>query len=719
MVRTGRAGDDAAETRAAVDEALEGVEIAVVCGGVSVGVHDHVRPSLAELGVKEEFWGLALKPGSPAWFGRRGATLVFGLPGNPVSAMVTFVLLVGPALRAMLGRPVAERDTRRSLDGGYEKPAGRAHAVRCRLHTDEDGLHATPTGPQGSHVLSSMLGADAPGDDPERDDARALRRDGRRRIPARVDMCVSPAPEIDVEVRLFAMLRERAGSARRELRLPAGATVADALALLAERDAPLGELLARLPVSTAVNREYAAAATVLETGDELALIPPVSGGEPAAIHVAVSAEPLSAERLTALVDDPRAGAIVVFQGVTREIAALDYEAYAEMASEQIEAILRESAQRHGLCAAAAEHRVGRVAARRAERDRRRLLAAPRGSVRRGPGGDRRDQGAGADLEARGGRGMGRRGPRPKRLGSARERPADPPRRGRPRPHGRRVRQAGDARASPGRGRACACRPAPPRRSATARVRRARCLRLRAWPASRPRSRPRPLIPLAHPLALSYVDVEARVEPGEGLVELIAEARTTAGTGVEMEAMTAAAVAALTVYDMVKGLERGVEIEQVVAAREARRAQRLPARGGSVRSVRGRRRAKRSERRVEPPSSRSRLRRRPGEGDDESGPRLAALAERLGLEVIASEIVPDDRSQLEALLRSLADERRCALVLTSGGTGLAASDSRPRRRARSSSGRWTGLGEAMRGASQASHAPTGCSPARAPALAGAR
>ncbi len=159
VVRTGRAGDDAAETRAAVEQALEGVEIAIVCGGVSVGVHDHVRPSLAELGVKEELWGLALKPGSPAWFGRRGATLVFGLPGNPVSAMVTFVLLVGPALRAMLGRPVAE-PIQATLDGGYEKPAGRAHAVRCTLHTDEHGLHATPTGPQGSHVLSSMLGAD-------------------------------------------------------------------------------------------------------------------------------------------------------------------------------------------------------------------------------------------------------------------------------------------------------------------------------------------------------------------------------------------------------------------------------------------------------------------------------------------------------------------------------------------------------------------------------
>ena len=116
-----------------------------------------------------------------------------------------------------------------------------------------------------------------------------------------------------------------------------------------------------LPVPTAVNREYAAAATVLESGDELALIPPVSGGEEAAIHVAVSSEPLSAERLTALVGDPRAGAVVVFQGMTREIAALDYEAYAEMASEQMEAILRESVRRHGLRAAAAEHRVGRVA----------------------------------------------------------------------------------------------------------------------------------------------------------------------------------------------------------------------------------------------------------------------------------------------------------------------------------------------------------------------
>ncbi|MFN8163368.1 MAG: cyclic pyranopterin monophosphate synthase MoaC [Solirubrobacterales bacterium] len=72
-----------------------------------------------------------------------------------------------------------------------------------------------------------------------------------------------------------------------------------------------------------------------------------------------------------------------------------------------------------------------------------------------------------------------------------------------------------------------------------------------------------LIPLAHPLPLTFADVEARVEVESGLVELVAEVRTVARTGVEMEAMTACAVAALTVYDMVKGIERGVAIEQVV------------------------------------------------------------------------------------------------------------------------------------------------------------
>jgi molybdopterin synthase catalytic subunit len=159
-----------------------------------------------------------------------------------------------------------------------------------------------------------------------------------------------------VRVRLFAMLRERAGRDSVELQLQPGATVADALAALSEQE-PLRELLQRLPVTMAVNRDYAQAATALREGDELALIPPVSGGA----HVHVSPEPLSSERVTAAVADPRAGAIVCFQGVTREVASLEYEAYAEMAAERIERILAEVVSEPGVCRAAAEHRVGEVA----------------------------------------------------------------------------------------------------------------------------------------------------------------------------------------------------------------------------------------------------------------------------------------------------------------------------------------------------------------------
>ena len=116
----------------------------------------------------------------------------------------------------------------------------------------------------------------------------------------------------------------------------------------------------RMPVAMAVNREYAPAEAPLHAGDELALIPPVSGGAATAPHVAVRSEPLSLDALAAAVRDPRAGAVVTFSGVTREVDHLDYEAYAEMAAEQIEAIVAAAIERHGLCAAAAEHRIGRV-----------------------------------------------------------------------------------------------------------------------------------------------------------------------------------------------------------------------------------------------------------------------------------------------------------------------------------------------------------------------
>jgi molybdopterin molybdotransferase len=159
LVAVDTAPDDPAATRTALEPMLA-ADVAIVCGGVSVGEHDHVRGALAELRVEPAFWGIALRPGKPTWFGSRGATLVFGLPGNPVSAVVTFVLLVRPALAALAGAAPERTRTTAILDGDYEKAPGRAHAIRCRLTLREDGWHAAPAPRQGSHVLTSMLGAD-------------------------------------------------------------------------------------------------------------------------------------------------------------------------------------------------------------------------------------------------------------------------------------------------------------------------------------------------------------------------------------------------------------------------------------------------------------------------------------------------------------------------------------------------------------------------------
>jgi len=152
--------DDPDVTRSAIARALES-DVTVICGGVSVGAHDHVKQALAALGVEEVFWRVALKPGRPTWFGRHQSGLVFGLPGNPVSAMATFILLVRPALQALSGgQPERWRTTAR-LDRDYAKSPGRAHAVRCRLELREDGWHARPAEQHGSHILTSMLDADA------------------------------------------------------------------------------------------------------------------------------------------------------------------------------------------------------------------------------------------------------------------------------------------------------------------------------------------------------------------------------------------------------------------------------------------------------------------------------------------------------------------------------------------------------------------------------
>jgi MoaE-MoaD fusion protein len=160
-----------------------------------------------------------------------------------------------------------------------------------------------------------------------------------------------------VSVRLFAGLRERAGADRVEIDLPDGARVADVLAAMAAT--PVGELRPRECV-VAVNREYAEPHEPVQAGDEVALVPPVSGGA-AAIHVRVTGEALDLAALAATVRDPRAGAVVLFEGVTREVPELEYEAYVEMAGAKLRAIAEEEAERHELCALAVEHRTGTVA----------------------------------------------------------------------------------------------------------------------------------------------------------------------------------------------------------------------------------------------------------------------------------------------------------------------------------------------------------------------
>jgi MoaE-MoaD fusion protein len=158
---------------------------------------------------------------------------------------------------------------------------------------------------------------------------------------------------VEITVKLFAVLRERAGASEVTVELPDGARVRDAIDSLAD-------VTAGVPVVMAVNREYASPEDVLSADDELALVPPVSGGETVLVHVRVTSEPLSADALAAIVRNPAAGAIVVFEGITREVEALEYEAYAEMAEEKIASILARVKERHGLVAIAAEHRVGLV-----------------------------------------------------------------------------------------------------------------------------------------------------------------------------------------------------------------------------------------------------------------------------------------------------------------------------------------------------------------------
>lgn len=153
--------DDPGAHRAALESALE-LDLVVTSGGVSVGPHDLVRRTGDELGVEEVFWGVAVKPGKPLWFAVRGETLVFGLPGNPVSSLVGFELFVRPAVRALQGAAeLAPRFAAGRLATAARRNPARDQLLRARSRLVDGVVELEPLAGQDSHMIARAAGADA------------------------------------------------------------------------------------------------------------------------------------------------------------------------------------------------------------------------------------------------------------------------------------------------------------------------------------------------------------------------------------------------------------------------------------------------------------------------------------------------------------------------------------------------------------------------------
>jgi molybdopterin molybdotransferase len=153
--------DDEGAHRDALAHGLD-FDVLVTSGGVSMGPHDLVRRVEAELGVEEVFWGVAVKPGKPLSFGVKGSTLVFGLPGNPVSSLVGALLFVCPALLALQGSaaPGPDFEIGRATRTLRRSPH-RDQFVRARRSSDDSGALLDPVVGQESHMIVRAATADA------------------------------------------------------------------------------------------------------------------------------------------------------------------------------------------------------------------------------------------------------------------------------------------------------------------------------------------------------------------------------------------------------------------------------------------------------------------------------------------------------------------------------------------------------------------------------
>ena len=151
--------DDYESTREMIERGLE-YDVLLTSGGVSVGEFDFVKDVQDELGVERRLWGVSMKPGKPLAFGVHNGALVFGLPGNPVSAMVSFELFVKPALLKLMGYRKTVKPTYRAVMAEDASSSdGRTYVVRVRAWRENEIWHVSSTGPQGSGMLRSMVGA--------------------------------------------------------------------------------------------------------------------------------------------------------------------------------------------------------------------------------------------------------------------------------------------------------------------------------------------------------------------------------------------------------------------------------------------------------------------------------------------------------------------------------------------------------------------------------
>jgi molybdopterin molybdotransferase len=151
--------DDYESTRRMIERGLE-YDVLLSTGGVSVGEFDFIKDVQDELGVQRRLWGVAMKPGKPLAFGVRDGKLVFGLPGNPVSAMVSFELFVKPALLRLMGHEKPVKPLYRAVMAeDVTASDNRVYVVRVRAWREDEKWHVSATGPQGSGMLRSMVGA--------------------------------------------------------------------------------------------------------------------------------------------------------------------------------------------------------------------------------------------------------------------------------------------------------------------------------------------------------------------------------------------------------------------------------------------------------------------------------------------------------------------------------------------------------------------------------